>query len=50
MTFTASFTYLNVFVDDIAADETSVSFENGLLHIVLPKLAADRNKKIFDIN
>ncbi len=38
------------FVDDIAADETTVSFENGLLHIVLPKLAADRNKKIFDIN
>ena len=38
------------FVDDVASDETSVSFENGLLHIVLPKLNADRNKKIFDIN
>ena len=37
-------------VDDIADDEVGVSFENGLLHIVLPKLAADRNKKIFDIN
>ena len=38
------------FTDDIAADETVVTFENGLLHIVLPKLAADRNKKVFDIN
>ena len=37
-------------VDDIAKDEVSVSFENGLLHIILPKVSADANKKIFDIN
>lgn len=37
------------FIDDIAEDEVSVSFENGVLHIVLPKAVDGKNKKIFDI-
>ncbi len=38
------------YMDDIAEDEVSVSFENGVLHIVLPKAVEGRNKKVFDIS
>ena len=37
------------YIDDIAADEVSVSFENGVLHVILPKATEDKNKKVFDI-
>ena len=37
------------YIDDIAEDEVNVSFENGVLHIVLPKSSGDKNKKVFDI-
>mgnify|MGYP003311628384 CR=1 FL=1 len=37
-------------VEDIVKEEVSVSYENGLLHIVLPKDAKEENKTIFDIN
>lgn len=38
------------YVDDIIEEEVSVSFENGVLHVVLPKAAEGRNKKVFDIS
>ncbi|MBQ1336267.1 MAG: Hsp20 family protein [Selenomonadaceae bacterium] len=37
------------YIDDIEADEVNVSFENGVLHIILPKAAEGKNKKVFDI-
>ncbi len=37
-------------VEDIVKEEVSVAYENGLLHIVLPKAAKEENKTIFDIN
>jgi len=37
------------YIDGIASDEASVSFENGVLHIVLPKATDGKNKKVFDI-
>ena len=37
------------YIDDIAEDEVNASFENGILHIILPKAAEGRNKRVFDI-
>ena len=36
-------------IDGIVKDEVSVSFEDGVLHIVLPKEPAETNKTVFDI-
>ena len=36
-------------IDGIVKDEVSVSFEDGVLHIVLPKESAETNKTVFDI-
>lgn len=38
------------YVDGIASDHVSVSLENGILTVILPKENPDKNKKIFDIN
>ncbi|MBR2214326.1 MAG: Hsp20 family protein [Selenomonadaceae bacterium] len=37
------------YVDEIAEDEAKVSYEQGLLKIVLPKAFGGKNQKIFDI-
>lgn len=37
------------YIDDIVEDDVHVTFENGLLHVVLPKTSRDKNKKVFDI-
>lgn len=37
------------YVDDIAEDEVAVSYEQGLVHIVLPKRMPEKNCKVFDI-
>ena len=37
------------YVDDIAKDEVSVSFENGVLHVILPKRRGNQGQTIFDI-
>ena len=37
------------YVDDIAKDEVSVSFENGVLHVILPKRRDTQGQTIFDI-
>ena len=37
------------YIDDINDEATSVSYENGLLRIVLPKESANVGKKVFDI-
>ena len=36
-------------VRDIVKDEVAVSYENGLLHIILPKAVIEENKTVFDI-
>ena len=37
-------------IDGIDKDGVSVSYENGVLHIVMPKLQAKENRTIFDID
>ena len=36
-------------IDGINKEGVSVSFENGVLHVVLPKIHDDANKTVFDI-
>ena len=36
-------------IDGIDKEGVSVSFENGVLHVVLPKVHDDANKTVFDI-
>jgi HSP20 family protein len=36
-------------IDGIDKDSVSVAFDNGILHIVLPKVSKDANRTIFDI-
>ena len=36
-------------IDGIVKDEVTVSFDEGVLHIVLPKEPAETNKTVFDI-
>ena len=36
-------------LDGIVKDEVTVSFDEGVLHIVLPKEPAETNKTVFDI-
>ena len=36
-------------IDGIDKDSVSVAFENGILHIVLPKVSKDANRTVFDI-
>ena len=36
-------------IDDLDADQVSASYEDGVLHVVLPKKKEDPNKKVFDI-
>ena len=36
-------------IDDIDKDAVTVSFENGVLHIVLPKVQVDADKMVYDI-
>lgn len=36
-------------IDDINKESVTVSFENGILHVILPKLHDDANKTVFDI-
>ena len=38
------------YIDGIVADQVSVSLENGILTVILPKETPDKNKKVFDIN
>ena len=38
------------YIDDIIEEEVSVSLEDGVLHVVLPKALEGKNKKIFDIS
>ena len=37
------------YVDEIAEDETRVSYDAGLLKIILPKSFVGKNQKVFDI-
>lgn len=37
-------------IDGIEKSNVSVSFENGILHVVLPKVHDDANKTVFDID
>lgn len=37
------------FVDGIKKEEVSVSYENGILHIILPKEEKRENRTVFDI-
>ena len=36
-------------IDGIDKDSVSVAFDNGILHIVLPKVSKDANRTVFDI-
>ena len=36
-------------IDDIDKDAVTVSFENGVLHIVLPKVQGNEDKMVYDI-
>lgn len=36
-------------IDGIVKDEVAVSFEDGVLHIVLPKEPEDKGRTVFDI-
>jgi len=38
------------YVDGIVSDQVSVSLENGLLRVTLPKESPEKGKKVFDIN
>ena len=37
-------------IDDIDKDSVNVSYDGGILHIILPKLKNNANKTIFDID
>ena len=37
-------------IDGIDKENVNVSYENGILHIVLPKVQAKDNRTIFDID
>ncbi len=37
------------YVDDIDQDQVSADFENGVLHVILPKTASRKDRTIFDI-
>lgn len=37
-------------INDIDKEAVNVSFENGVLHVVLPKLQSEENKTVFDIH
>lgn len=37
-------------VDDIKKEDVSVSYENGILHIILPKKEKKDNRTVFDID
>ncbi len=38
------------YVDDIVSEEVTASFENGVLHVILPKQQGGRGHKVFDID
>ena len=37
-------------VDDIVEKDVTVAYENGVLHIVLPKIREEDNRTVFDID
>ena len=38
------------YVDDIAQEQVSASFENGVLHVILPKQQGGKGHTVFDIS
>ncbi len=38
------------YVDDIDAEQVNASFENGVLHVILPKLEYGKGHTVFDIS
>lgn len=38
------------YIDGIDKDKVNVSYDNGILHIILPKVQEDENGTVFDIN
>jgi len=38
------------YVDDIVSDQVTASFENGVLHVILPKAQNGKGHTVFDIN
>lgn len=38
------------YIDDIDKEKVNVSYDNGILHIILPKVQEDENGTVFDIN
>ena len=40
----------NFYIDDIVSDQVTASFENGVLHVILPKQPNGKGQTVFDIN
>ena len=37
-------------IDDVVEKDVTVSYDNGILHIVLPKVPEEENRTVFDID